>query len=329
MAADAGSRARMIEEHLPLVRSIARRYAGGAEPLDDLVQIGAVGLIKAVDRFDPARGDSLAALAGPAIDGEIRHHLRDRTPLVRVPRGVRELGARVGAAELALTARDGRSPGAAALAESVGAPEAAVVEALLARRAGVAAPLDEVPDGGPDAGALAVDRAALAQAWGALTVRQRTILELRFRDDLSQAQIARRLGRSQAQVSRLQSGALNRLRTAMGGVAAAPAETYSESGMDEGSEAPQQRSGRFLIRMPQTLHDALAREAEREGVSLNALITSALAGAVGWRDGDGEEPPPAAPPRSGTNRVLLLNLVVVGLVAIAAVILLVLAATQS
>lgn len=327
MGNEAEVRARLIEEHIPLVRSIARRYAGGAEPLDDLVQAGSVGLIKAVDRFDPQRSDSLAALAAPSIEGEIRHHLRDRGALVRVPRGVRELGARVGAAEADLTAREGRAPGAARLADAVGAPEAAVVEALLARGSGTTAQLGDVAADTP--GASPDDRAALAQAWRALTVRERTILELRFHEDLSQAQIAKRIGRSQAQVSRLQASSLEKLRAAMGGVAPAPGATYSEPAMDEGPEAAQQRSGRFLVRMPQTLHDALAREAEREGVSLNTLITNALAGAVGWRDGDAPAKGSPEPPRRATNRMLVLNLVVVGVVAIAAVILLVLAATNS
>ncbi|MGZ4270107.1 MAG: sigma-70 family RNA polymerase sigma factor [Solirubrobacteraceae bacterium] len=332
MGTDAHVRARLIEEHLPLVHSIARRYAGGPEPLDDLVQAGSVGLIKAVDRFDPARGATLAALAGPAIEGEIRHHLRDRAPLVRVPRGVRELGARVRAAEDELTARDRHAPGAAALADALGVPEAAVAEALLARQAAAGAPLPDDEPAAPDTGAD--DRAALANAWTALKPRERDVLELRYRDDLSQAAIARRIGRSQAQVSRLLAGGLERLRTAMGAVADPAPETYSGSGMDDPPEATAERpeparSGRFLVRMPQSLHDALAREAEAEGVSLNTLICNALAGAVSWRDGrpretGAPEPRPAAP---RTSRVLTANLVLVGLVAIAAIVLLVLAAT--
>lgn len=329
MGVDAQARTRLIEDHLPLVRSIAGRYAGGAEPLEDLVQVGSVGLIKAVDRFEPGRGSSLAALARPAIEGEIRHHLRDRTPLVRVPRGVRELDARVRGAEAQL------APGAgvSALAEAVGAPRAAVAEALLARRAATGAALPDVA--APDE-AFAEDRIALAQAWATLSERDRTLLSLRYGEELSQAQIARRLGSSQASVSRLLAVALQKLHQAMGAVAARPAATYSGPAMDDGPEGTTGRqeavrSGRFLIRMPQSLHDALAREAEHEGVSLNTLITNALSGAVGWRDGDGTagEPPRDAPPRRATNRMLVLNLIVVGVVAIAAVILLVLAITQS
>jgi len=329
MGVDAQVRARLIEDHLPLVRSIAGRYAGGSEPLEDLVQVGSVGLIKAVDRFEPERGSSLAALARPAIEGEIRHHLRDRTPLVRVPRGVRELDARVRDAEADLA--PGAGPGA--LAEAVGEPHAAVAEALLARRAATGATL---PDVAAPAEGAAEDRVALAQAWTALSERERTLLSLRYGEDLSQAAIARRVGSSQASVSRLLAAALEKLQRAMGPVAADRAATYSGPAMDDGPEGTTGRqeavrSGRFLIRMPQSLHDALAREAEHEGVSLNTLITTALAGAVSWRDGDEAEHAPSEEPapRRATNRVLLLNLIVVGVVAIAAVILLVLAITQS
>ena len=300
MGVDAHVRARLIEDHLPLVRSIAGRYAGGAEPLEDLVQVGSVGLIKAVDRFEPERGSSLAALARPAIEGEIRHHLRDRTPLVRVPRGVRELDARVRDAETALGAGAGRAPDAGELADAVGAPLAAVTEALLARRAATGGRL---PDVAAPEQAAAEDRVALAQAWTGLTERERTLLSLRYAEDLSQAEIARRVGSSQASVSRLLAAALEKLQMAMGPVAAGAAATYSGPAMDDGPEGTTGRqeavrSGRFLIRMPQSLHDALAREAEHEGVSLNTLITNALAGAVSWRDGDSAgdadaEAPPA------------------------------------
>ena len=244
-----------------------------------------------------------------------------------MPRGVRELDARVRDAEAL-------APGAGTgeLAEALGAPHAAVTEALLARRAATGAAL---PDVAAPAEVAAEDRVALEQAWTALTERERTLLSLRFDADLSQAAIARRVGSSQATVSRLLAGALEKLQRAMGSVAASPAATYSGPAMDDGPEGTTGRqeavrSGRFLVRMPQSLHDALAREAEHEGVSLNTLITNALAGAVGWRDGEERDPPRAEPPpRRATNRVLVLNLIVVGVVAIAAVILLVLAATQS
>src|SRR4051795_5687205 len=117
------SRTEVIEAHLPLVRSIARRYAGRGEPLEDLVQIGTIGLIKAVDRFDPGRGRDLAALARPSIESEIRHHLRDRSSVVRVPRTDRELSARMSATAADMAARDGKTPAAAQVAAEAGVSE--------------------------------------------------------------------------------------------------------------------------------------------------------------------------------------------------------------
>jgi RNA polymerase sigma-B factor len=162
----------LIERHLPLVRAVARRYAGGAEPLEDLVQIGSIGLIKAADRYDAARGASFAAYAAPFIAGEIRHHLRDRCTPVRVPRRLQEEGVRV-----------------------------------------VAVGLDCAGDlAQPDTAAHTHDRLALGAALRALRPRERTILQLRFGEDLSQAQIAGRTGLSQVHVSRMLRGALARLR---------------------------------------------------------------------------------------------------------------------
>src|SRR5512133_1526854 len=110
------ARARQIEAYLPLVRSLARRFAHRGERLDDLVQVGAIGLIKAVDRFDPARGVDLAAYATPTILGEIRRHLRDRAALVRVPRREQEASARVRARRRELTGRLQRDPTSSELA---------------------------------------------------------------------------------------------------------------------------------------------------------------------------------------------------------------------
>src|SRR3954470_1488863 len=126
------SRTDAIEAHLPLVRSIARRYAGTGEPLEDLVQAGTVGLIKAVDRFDPARDRDLAALARPSIEGEIRHHLRDRTGAVRVPRPDHELAARRRPTSGCRAARDHGDPSAAEVAGAAGVDERRAERALLA-----------------------------------------------------------------------------------------------------------------------------------------------------------------------------------------------------
>ena len=159
----------LIERHLPLVRSIAGRYAG-AEPLDDLAQVGAIGLIKAADRFDAARGIAFGAYAAPFIAGEIRHHLRDRCAPVRVPRRLQEQGVRVTAVEL-----------------------------------------DEANGRHADPMVAARDRVALGTALRSLHPNERRIVQLRFVEDLSQAQIARRIGLSQVHVSRLLRGALLRL----------------------------------------------------------------------------------------------------------------------
>ena len=315
-----------------LVRSVARRYARGGEPVDDLVQVGAIGLIKAVDRFEPERGNELRTVAVPAIEGEIRHHLRDRAPLVRAPRPVRELAARVRRAQVELGAREGRLPTPAELAQEVGATEAEVVQALQSRAPAV--PLEpEHALVAPDD--LADERALLAAGMSVLSARERRILELRYFEDRSQADIAREVGLSQAHVSRLIRRALERLRAA---VVEDEAEAYPRDQMairEVEERAPQQatHSGRLLVRMPQSLHAELARVAEREGVSLNALITGALASAVGWRDGavDGLETTDETPVQrrpQWTTIALAANLVVVVLAAAVAIVLLVIAVTH-
>jgi RNA polymerase sigma-B factor len=161
----------LIERHLPLVRSIARRYAGGGEPLEDLAQVGAIGLIKAADRFDEARGVAFAAYAAPLVAGEIRHHLRDRCAPVRVPRRLQAEGVRVTAVEL----------------EQADGPQ-------------------------PDPMGEAHDRVALGAALRALAPTERRVVQLRYLEDLTQAQIARRIGRSQVHVSRTLRAALLRLQ---------------------------------------------------------------------------------------------------------------------
>jgi RNA polymerase sigma-B factor len=172
------ARSRLIEEHMPLVAALAHRYDRRGEQLEDLVQVGALGLIKAVDRFRPERGVALGAFAAPTIVGEIKHHLRDRTWPVSVPRRLRE----------------SRAP-----SEFV-APEAEADAA-----------------GGDDETFSEVeDRALLELAFRALHERERRILELRFFADLSQVEIADELGISQVHVSRILQGALKKLRGVLG-----------------------------------------------------------------------------------------------------------------
>jgi RNA polymerase sigma-B factor len=315
-----------------LVRSVARRYARGGEPVDDLVQVGAIGLIKAVDRFEPDRGNELRTVAVPAIEGEIRHHLRDHAPLVRAPRPVRELATRVRSAQVELGAREGRLPTPAELAQAVGATEAEVVQALQSGAPAVPLEPEHAPVAPDD---LADERALLAAGMSVLSARERRILELRYFEDRSQADIAREVGLSQAHVSRLIRRALERLRAA---VVEDDAEAYPRDLMairEVEERAPQQatHSGRLLVRMPQSLHAELARVAEREGVSLNALITGALASAVGWRDGavDGLETTDETPAQRRPQWItiaLAANLVVVVLAAAVAIVLLVIAVTH-
>jgi RNA polymerase sigma-B factor len=322
-----------------LVQSVARRYARGGEPVDDLVQVGAIGLIKAVDRFEPSRGRDLRAVAVPAIEGEIRHHLRDRTHLVRPPQPVLELGARVRRAQVELGAREGRLPTPAEVAEAVGASEEEVAQALQARAPTVPLEPEHAPAAPDD---LADERALLEAGMSVLSTRERRILELRYYEDRRQSEIAREVGLSQAQVSRLIRRAVERMRAAVVEEedAAYPREEMATREAEERApQSPQQstHSGRLLVRMPQTLHAELARVAEREGVSLNTLITGALASAVSWREGtiDGldvvdaegapaSEPPPSNRPR-WTSIALAANLVVVVLAAIVAIVLLIVA----
>ncbi|HEX6618422.1 MAG TPA: sigma-70 family RNA polymerase sigma factor [Solirubrobacteraceae bacterium] len=318
------ARARLIEKHMGLVRSVARRYARGGEPVDDLVQVGAIGLIKAVDRFEPARGSDLRAVAVPAIEGEIRHHLRDRSQLVRTPRPVVELAGRVRRAQVEIGAREGRLP-----------TPAEVAEALQSRSPTVELEPESAPAAPDD---FADERALLQAGMSVLSKREQRILQMRYYEDRSQVEIAREIGLSQAQVSRLIRRAVDRMRAAVvdEGDEAYPREEMATREVEE--PQPQQQSthsGRLLVRMPQSLHAELARVAENEGVSLNTLITGALASSVGWRDGsvDGlavvdagaEDDRPAPQRPRWTSIALAANLVVVVLAAAVAIVLLVVA----
>ena len=317
-----------------LVRSVARRYARGGEPVDDLVQVGAIGLIKAVDRFEPARGSDLRAVAVPAIEGEIRHHLRDRGQLVRTPRPVVELAARVRRAQVEIGAREGRLPTPAEVAEAVGASEEQVAEALQSRAPTVELEPENAPAAPDD---FADERALLEAGMSVLSKREQRILQMRYYEDRSQVEIAREIGLSQAQVSRLIRRAVDRMRAAVVDESdvAYPREEMATREVEEPQPQQSTHSGRLLVRMPQSLHAELARVAENEGVSLNTLITGALASSVGWRDGsvDGlavvdagaEDDRPAPQRPRWTSIALAANLVVVVLVAAVAIALLVVA----
>ncbi len=224
---DAAQRERMIMEHLPLVRGLARRYADRGEPLDDLVQVGTIGLIKAIDRFEPERGFKLASFATPTILGEIRRHFRDRSWTIRVPRGLQEARAKISHAVTDLSAQNGRSPSVREIAESIGLSVDDVLDALAAGSAQRPGPLAAPgSEGEEDAGAVvgveergyerAEARATLGTGLSALPARERVILHLRFEEGLTQSQIAERVGVSQMHVSRLIRRALEALRASTG-----------------------------------------------------------------------------------------------------------------
>jgi RNA polymerase sigma-B factor len=427
-------RERLIESHLPLVKAVARRYTGRGTELDDLVQVGAVGLIKASDRFDPAKGVAFAAFAAPTIEGEILHHLRDRGSVMRIPRDLQHLSRRIHHRQAELSVSLGRSPTVAEIAAALDTGEDEVERALAADRARDAVPLapeDEAPAAeGPLSGSD--DRLTLASTMRALGERERRIIYLRFHADKTERQIAQEMGISQAHVSRLLTGALSELRASLEIDGAQPSDTTAErpisprskppakknrSGRrtkqprvgdrvasenrerpvpveeserlrraleawladedasappverdqpvpaadsdDQGSVADSERgaqdaepagsegkaasshSGRFLVRMPSTLHQQLAQAAEREQTSLNRFVTDALASSLSTTPppplGDDDDAGAAAVPRTADatedrkppartiRMVLAANLVVVVLAVAVASVLLVLA----
>ncbi len=391
--------------YLPLVQSFARRYSRSADDYDDLYQVGCIGLIKAIDRFQVDRGGELAAFAVPNIAGEIRRYLRDRGGSVRLPRRILELRGPALAAQSELAARLERPPTTAEIAAQLDADDDDVALALEARRfsqayelgpesAGALQPLDAVED-----------RVFLSGAFRGLEEDERQILYLRFVRDLKAADVGRQLGLSSRQVTRRAAAALSKLRgelerssadkeeaapaqrrrparrqaarRAMAGpesfderyleqpyhvaivqeegaengwtarveelpgcMAAGSTRVEAVAGVDQamrdwimdalahGRDIPRphavsSHSGRLLVRMPRSLHGDLSNAAEREEVSLNQFIISALASAVGWRQREGGEAARSNAYESARRRALNLNVVVLWLVALIALALLV------
>ena len=224
----AALRDRAIEAWLPLARHLAHRYSGRGEPTDDLIQTATVGLIKAVDKFDPDRGVDFAGYAIPTIIGEIKRHFRDRTWSVRVPRRLQELRLAITEANSTLTHTLGRSPTVADIAGHLGVTEEDVLEGLEGARAYNATSLStpisadgstELGDtiGGMDDGfELTELRVALGPALAMLTEREQRIVSLRFYGNMTQSQIAEQVGISQMHVSRLITRALGKLRGQLG-----------------------------------------------------------------------------------------------------------------
>ena len=400
---------------MPLVISIARRYDHCGEPLEDLVQVGAIGLLQAIDRFDPKRGAQLSSFAIPTIEGEIRRELRDRGGTIRLPRSVQEARASVLGERDQLAARLGRDPTDQELGAAVGLSAEAVASALRAGSAAAPATLGNGASGteterGTVDGELVAseDRVLLAEGFAALDERERRVLHLRYFGGLSQTQIAKQVGLSQAHISRIIRDALAKLRdqlaerppkapdsgaispqsaavsavkpaTADQHLASPPVRAYHRTHGIAGcsdtervrrsalpphdrarsrragrtrrgsrrwrsstgawraaarrrmrpptsarrskrgshSRSPAARRSRCPASRPRTAagcccgwrrrsHADLARAAEREDVSLNQFVSTALAGAVGWRGGSRpttrrrrlRSPPAAGRPRS-------------------------------
>jgi RNA polymerase sigma-B factor len=213
---DERARAELVERLLPLAHQIARRYQRRGEPLEDLVQAASVGLVKAVERFDPQRGTTLAAFAVPTMLGEIKRHFREMAWSLHVPRALQERTLQVKNASAALEPALGRQPTPAELALHTGHTEEEVLDAIEARSAHAVVSLnephgDDPPDGAVQAHFLATEdtgyelaeaRATVAPAMRRLPARDRLVLRLRFGSELTQSQIAALLGVSQMQVSR-------------------------------------------------------------------------------------------------------------------------------
>jgi RNA polymerase sigma-B factor len=221
---DPATREALVDRFLPLAHHLARRYHGGADA-DDLQQIASLGLLKAIDRFDPERGSAFTSFAVPTILGELKRYFRDHGWAVRVPRNLQELKVRIDAITQTLTGELGRSPTPAELAERAHTTTEQILEALAVASAHYPDSLDQpLSDDGDDAidflaanepGFEHVDDAAFVDGLlDTLSERERIILRLRFEEDLTQAEIGARLGISQMHVSRLIREAITTLRTA-------------------------------------------------------------------------------------------------------------------
>src|SRR3954466_10780507 len=222
---DLAARDELVERFLPLAMRLAQRYHRGAEPLDDLVQVASVGLLKAIDRFDPERGTAFSSFAVPTIAGELKRHYRDKGWALKVPRDLQELTLRVGRTTERLVHELGRTPTVAEVAGTLEITPEQVLEAREAATAFRAESLDRPCGDDQDAtpvgdtlgthepGYLQAEQSATLEAMmSVLSDREREILRLRFAEDLTQSEIGRRVGISQMHVSRLLRQAVTRLR---------------------------------------------------------------------------------------------------------------------
>lgn len=227
-AAHRGARDELIALHLPLVEHCARRFRNRGEPHEDLVQVGTIGLLKAVDRFDAERGVEFSTYATPTVIGEIKRHFRDKGWAIRVPRRLQELRMQIGSVSADLVQALGRSPTPRELAERIGCTVEEIVEGLESGNAYATLSLD-AGDDTEDGGASMLDamgaedehlehveiRESIKPLLDALEAREKKILMLRFFRNMTQSQIAEEVGISQMHVSRLLSRTLDQLRTAL------------------------------------------------------------------------------------------------------------------
>lgn len=227
---DQAARDELISQFMPLARSLARRYGRSSEPLEDLVQVASLGLLKALDRFDPRTGNHFPAFAVPTILGELRRYFRDSGWAVHMPRGEQERALQVRAAQQSLTSERGHAPTVGQLAQYLELDAEQVLDALQALQAYETLSLDAPPPSVEDEamtygdalgqeddryGLIEMD-ASISSALAGLPARERAILRMRFVEDLTQTEIAARVGVSQMQVSRLLRSSLNRLRSLIG-----------------------------------------------------------------------------------------------------------------
>ena len=343
---DERARTRLVELHMPLVETLAHRHDRRGAEHDDLVQAGSIGLLNAIERFDPKRGEEFVAFAVPTVAGEMKRHLRDRASTVRLPRPLHEAGMRLPAAREELTTRLGRPPTADELAAELGVTH----QDFGRMQSAMARPSDSADEAGASELDASDARLALSGAFRTLDDTDRQILYLRFVEERSRREVATQLGMSQSALARRADAALAKLRAELEGRAfeevpagaAAPAAAGQVVRLEPApvppaeSGAPPVRSrgghsGRLMLRMPQSLHAELAEAAEREEVSLNQFITNTLAASMGWHveggqspgDHDQPEPPGWLPAALVTNIVVV---IIAGLVALA---LLVVALTQA
>jgi RNA polymerase sigma-B factor len=220
----------LVTRFLPLARKLARRYYGGGEPLEDLVQVANLGLVKAVQRFDQDRGVSFTSYAVPTITGELKRYFRDNAWAAHVPRGLRERALKVHKAMREITEHSGRTPSTREVAQKLDLDEHEVLEARGAYNAFESSSMDE-PVSRQDDGEtssrsdsigdiddrfeLAEDRATLGPALRRLPAKERRVLHMRFVEDRTQADIAARIGVSQMQVSRILRRTLERVRNSL------------------------------------------------------------------------------------------------------------------